>query len=129
MEGFLKTNGLTQAAPHLSGIQKVALFLGEIGQIAGDAVLQRLNLTTSQIAAIRKEMEKLGYYNPHNQFHVMREYSVLTEAANFGIMHNIYREVPHKTPEEIKKQERIEKLQNESPENIANFLRLLMESK
>lgn len=129
MEGFLKTNGLTQTAPHLSGTQKIAVFLGEIGQTASAAVLQRLNLTTSQIASIRKEMENLGYYNPHNQFQVMREYSVLTEAANFGIMHNIYREVPHQSPEELKKQERIEKLQNENPENIAKFLRLLMETK
>ncbi|MBQ0050543.1 MAG: hypothetical protein KBT11_00595 [Treponema sp.] len=127
MEGFVKTSGGAPVVPKLNGFQKVAILLGEIGSEAGAMVLSNLNLSTPEITAIRKEMENLGYFNPHNQFHVMREYAVLNEAANFGSIRGIYREVPHHLTKSEQTKENLENISRESPQEIAKLLKMMLE--
>ena len=125
MAGFIKTDGELPSLPKLGGFQKTAIFLGEIGVDASRAVLSHLNLSDAQVTAISKAMRNLGEFNPHNQLHVMRENSVLEEAANYGKMRRIYREIPHLTPSE----EKVNKISTKDPKQIAQILRMMLDEK
>lgn len=118
MEGFIKTESAQPSVPKLSGVQKAAIFLGEIGSSASQQVLSYVKLSDSQLAALNKAFKNLGDFNPHNEFQVRRENAVLEEAAAFGKMHGIYREIPHQMPS----QERTDSFKNKNPEDIAKFL-------
>lgn len=118
MEGFIKTESAQPSVPKLSGVQKAAIFLGEIGSSASQQVLSHVKISDSQLAALNKAFKNLGDFNPHNEFQVRRENAVLEEAATFGKMHGIYREIPHPTPS----QERTDNFKNKNPEDIAKFL-------
>ncbi len=125
MAEFIKTDNVSPSIPKLGGFQKVAIFLGEIGVDASYAVLSHLNLSDAQITAISRAMRNLGEFNPHNQLHVLRENSVLEEAANYGKMRRIYREIPHLTPSEQK----ANKISNQDPKQIAQILRMMLDEK
>lgn len=118
MEGFIKTESAQPSVPKLSGVQKAAVFLGEIGSNASQQVLSYVKLSDSQLAALNKAFKNLGDFNPHNEFQVRRENAVLEEAAAFGKMHGIYCEIPHPAPS----QERTDNFKNKNPEDIAKFL-------
>jgi len=125
MAGFIKTDGETPSIPKLGGFQKTAIFLGEIGVEASRTVLSHLNLSDAQITAISRAMRNLGEFNPHNQLHVLRENLVLEEAASYGKMRRIYREIPHLTPSEKK----ANKISAEDPKQIAQILRMMLDEK
>lgn len=122
MEGFIKTESSRPSVPKLSGAVKTAVFLGEIGSEASRAVLSKVRLTDSQLTALNKAFKSLGEYNPHNEFHVLRENAVLEEAANFGKIHRIYPEHQKTQPQEPDNSSFAEK----SPEDIAKFLSAIM---
>ncbi len=84
----------------MTGYEKIAILLGELGNGASDAVLDRLNLTNEQVEKIRKAMKAVrGYgdkaYDPHDPNQVNRELAVLEEVKTYGEFRGIYREVPH----------------------------------
>lgn len=118
MEGFIKTESARPSVPKLSGLQKIAVLLGEIGSQAGAQVLAHVKFSDSQIAALNKAFRNLGDFNPHNEFQVRRENAVLEEAAAFDKKHGIYREIPHPSPEEKK----TAGFASQNPEDIAKFL-------
>lgn len=118
MEGFIKTESAQPSVPKLSGFQKIAVFLGEIGSQASQQVLSHIKFSDSQLAALNKAFKTLGDFNPHNELQVRRENAVLEEAAAFGKMHGIYREIPHPTPSEKK----AGNFASQNPEDIAKFL-------
>lgn len=84
----------------MTGYEKIAILLGELGNGASDAVLDKLNLSGEQIAKIRKAMKAVrGYgnkvYDPEDPSQVNRELAVLEEFKSYGELRGIYREVPH----------------------------------
>lgn len=84
----------------MTGYEKIAVLLGELGNGASDAVLDKLNLTGEQISKIRKAMKNVrGYgnkvYDPEDPAQVNRELAVLKEFKSYGELRGIYREVPH----------------------------------
>lgn len=118
MAEFIKTEGENPSVPKLSGFQKAAIFLGEIGSAASQPIIARLNLSDSQLISLNKAFKNLGDFNPHNEFQVRRENSVLEEAAAYGKMHGIYHEKPRVTPE----QQKVNSFANQNPEDVAKFL-------
>ncbi len=84
----------------MTGYEKIAILLGELGNGASDAVLDKLNLSSEQITKIRKAMKAVrGYgskvYDPEDSSQVNRELAVLEEFKSYGELRGIYREVPH----------------------------------
>ena len=84
----------------MTGYEKIAVLLGELGNGASDAVLDRLNLSAEQLKKIRKAMKAVrGYgekvYDPEDPAQVKRELNVLEELKSYGEMRGIYRDVPH----------------------------------
>lgn len=126
MTEFIKTEGENPSVPKLSGFQKVAIFLGEIGSAASQPIIARLNLSDKQLILLNKAFKSLnlGGYNPHNEFQVRRENSVLEEAAAYGKMHGIYHEKPRVTPE----QQKVNSFANQNPEDVAKFLSALLKN-
>lgn len=118
MEGFIKTEGAEPSVPRLSGFQKIAIFLGEIGAQAGQKILSQVKFSDAQLVSLNKAFKNLGDFNPHNIFLVRRENAVLEEAAAFGKARGIYREIPHPAQSEKKTGE----FAGKNPEDIAKFL-------
>ncbi len=84
----------------MTGYEKIAVLLGELGNGASDAVIDRLNLSAEQLKKIRKAMKAVrGYgekvYDPEDSAQVKRELNVLEELKSYGEMRGIYRDVPH----------------------------------
>lgn len=84
----------------MTGYEKIAILLGELGNGASESVLDRLSLSTEDLAKINKAMKSVrGYgdrvYDPHDPNQVNRELSVLEGLKSFGELRGIYRDVPH----------------------------------
>lgn len=77
MEKLIKQ---TEKTP-LSGYEKTAILLGELGTETSSAVLKHLDLSFKQSRKIRKAMKKLGKYNPNDYKQVGRELQVLSETV------------------------------------------------
>lgn len=114
----------------MTGYEKIAVLLGELGNGASDAVLDKLNLTGEQISKIRKAMKKVrGYgnkvYDPEDPTQVNRELAVLEEFKSYGELRGIYREVPHtgfiKTGDESA-QQNLRNVASVDPQAIAKAL-------
>lgn len=112
----------------LSGYEKIAVLLGELGVETSERLLQSLHLSTEEIIKIWKKIASLGEYNPNNSFHVDRENTVLEEFKKFGEFRGIYREVPHNQPQPngFIKVDGLAEIRDEvlrNPDDIANVLR------
>lgn len=118
MEGFIKTESSEPAAPKLSGFQKIAVLLSEIGFEAGQKVLSHINFSDSQIIKLNSAFRSLGEFNPHNEFQVRRENAVLNEAASFGKKRGIYSEISIHT----QSQKKTDDFASKNPKEIAKFL-------
>ncbi len=84
----------------MTGYEKIAILLGELGSSASDAILDRLNLSTEELSKIRKAMLQVRSYgerayDPFDPNQVNRELAVLEEFKRYGEMRGIYKEVPH----------------------------------
>ena len=110
----------------MTGYEKIAVLLTELGSEASEKILAILNLSPEQMNKISKNIISLGAYNPHNMLHVQRETAVLEEVKKFGELRGIYKEVAPKDGGFIMVDDKIESLKREvpkNPEDIANVLR------
>lgn len=80
MEQLIKQTGKT---PILSGYEKTAILLGELGPENSIEILNKLNLSPKQTRLIRKEIKKLGKYDRNNFFQVGKELQVLNETVSY----------------------------------------------
>ncbi len=114
MDGFLKTDGSVGSPVALSGYQKAAILLGEIGADCG--VLSRLGLTPEQTKKLNKAFLSLGHYNPYNKFQANREIQVLEETMNN--LSFAYSQVEKKKSSELQNKVMME------PEQVADVLKM-----
>jgi len=120
MAGFVKTSEIT-----ISGAQKAAILLSELGQANSIEIFKNLKLSTKEMKRIRVAMELLGYYNPNNEYMTKREGMVLESAINYGIQNCGFQ--PHKV--QVKKsyaemeKEEVTNLVTQNPDAVANLLK------
>ncbi|MBO5100328.1 MAG: hypothetical protein J6B63_03365 [Treponema sp.] len=110
----------------MTGYEKIAILLGELGVSTSEAILNRLNLSTEELVKIRKNIKALGgKYNPFDENQVARENAVLEEFKRYGEMRGIYKDVPHaafiKTGESSV-QNNVRNMAVENPEALAKVL-------
>ena len=131
MDGLIRTT-----KPALSGPEKVAILLAEIGPFFNsnyDELFEKLHLTTKEIKKIRKAMQKLGRYAPAKKSYengleqIAKEQSVLQEVLEFGARRGIAKlpatkETTHKTLKDFIPSD-VKNLANQNPEDVANVLR------
>jgi len=108
--GFVRTTGEKQT---LTGLQKAAILLGELGTDAGQDVIACLNLTPEEMKKIRRAMKTLGPY-PRNMNDILREEAVLNETINFGKFKGIFHP--------IKKEDKQTRLVNENKNSVSQML-------
>ena len=120
MAEFVKSSEI-----HISGAQKAAILLSEIGQAGSMEIYKNLKLSKKDIKRIRQATESLGVYNPDNEYMAKREGMVLEAAINYGIQNSGF--TPHKV--QIKKsyaeQERdeVNQMVLQNPDAVANLLK------
>ena len=132
MDGFIRTT-----KPALSGPEKVAILLAEIGPLFNsnyDQLFEAMHLSAEEIKKVRKAMKKLGRYAPAYASsyekgieQITRESSVLEEALDFGVRRGIAKmptakETTHKTLKDFIPSD-LKNMANQKPEDIANVLR------
>ncbi|WP_147613310.1 hypothetical protein [Treponema pectinovorum] len=119
----------------MTGYEKIAILLGELGNGASEAVLDRLKLSSEQMNKIKKAMKSVrGYgdkvYDPNDSTQVNRELAVLEEFKRYGELRGIYREVPHtgllKTSEGTA--QNVRNIASTDPEAMAKVLALWLGS-
>lgn len=124
MEGFVKQT----KTKSLNGYLKAAILLGELGQDAGQLVLNSLNLSKKQSHKIRKNMKKLGKYNPNDLSQINREISVLNETIRYGKLKGIFDESKTVKNTFISKTENnLKQMANEDPNSIANVIKMWLD--
>ena len=129
---FIKTT-----KPILSGPEKVAILLAEIGSLFNsnyDQLFEAMHLSTDEIKKVRKAMKKLGRYAPAYASsyekgieQITRESSVLEEVLDFGVRRGIAKmpaakETTHKALKDYIPSD-LKNLANQNPEDVANVLR------
>ena len=132
MEGFIRTT-----KPTLSGAEKVAILLAEIGPLFNskyDELFEALYLSTAEIKKIRKAMKKLGRYSPaqassyeNGMEQIARETSVLQEVLDYGARRGI---LPKRTKVEAFQKtikqlmpDKIKDMANKNPDDVAKVIR------
>ena len=94
MAKFIKT-----AVTDLTGLEKTAILLSEIGPLYNDKydeLMECLHLKTTEIKKIRKAIIKLGKYQPSGRgteqgfVEIQREKIVLNEVMQFGKRRGIF---------------------------------------
>ncbi|WP_315324623.1 hypothetical protein [Treponema socranskii] len=85
MNDFIKT-----AMPHISGLQKAAILLGELDRDASSAVFACLHLSDSERKMLVSAFKRLGQYNSRDERQVLRENAVLQEALDYGAARRIF---------------------------------------
>lgn len=92
-------------AKELSGVEKAAILLAEIGPLYNNNYVElekALNLTPTEMRKIRKTMEKLGQYHPARHgmkvgmAEIKKEEAVLEEVIDFGKRRGIFHPVEKK---------------------------------
>ena len=115
----------------MTGYEKIAILLTELGSETSEKILSILKLSPAQMNKISKNIMSLGSYNPRNLLHVQRETAVLEEVKRFGELRGIYREVAPQNGGFIMVDDKLENLKKEipkSPEDVANLLRGWLDS-
>lgn len=93
MDQFIKTS-----LPQLSGVEKAAILLAEIGPAFNNnyaALENELQLSDDEKIKLAQAMKNLGTYNParHGMGEILREESVLNEFIEFGKKRGIFHPV------------------------------------
>ena len=105
----------------LTGAEKTAILLGELGMALSDDLLERVVLTQEEKKAINRAFKKLGKYNPRSQYEARREVQVLQEVMNYGAYKGI---LPPPKPDfyEQKSQE-VLGIMKQNPDTVVNLLK------
>lgn len=121
MDDFLKVTG---DGIQLTGPQKAAILLCELmGTKTGENYLANIDLPDDQVRKLRMEIQKLGKFNPDNDFMVRRENLVLEEALKIGQIKGIYTPPKKETKtEKFLKKSGIQDLATNNPDSIAKIL-------
>lgn len=113
---------VTDSEKTLTGYQKVAILLGELGPEGSKPVLEVLNLKIKEVKKIRKELKKLGNYNFSQ---IKNEIKVLESVTKYGLAKGIFKKPSISRTdiiiEENKKE--IKSMVSQTPDDIANVLR------
>jgi len=127
LEQFIKTT-----VAELTGNQKAAILLAELGPLANDRyqeLYKHLKLSTSQLEKLRVTMEGLSPYlktEPKNINEIYREQAVLTEALNYGKKRGIFQPIPKdqlkNTSVKTSPEGEINKLVDKDPQTVAKVV-------
>lgn len=118
MENFIAT---AEPDIKLTGAEKTAILLGELGMAISDNLLERVGLTEQEKKAVNKAFKKLGRYNPQSRFEARREVQVLQEVMNFGAYKGIL--PPPKPDFYQQKQQEVLGMMKQNPDAVANLLK------
>ena len=116
-------NFIAQAEPEikLTGAEKTAILLGELGMAISDDLLNRIGLTDKEKKSINKAFKKFGKYNPHSKYEARREVQVLQEVMDFGSYKGIL--PPPKPDFYQQKQQEVLGMMKQNPDAVANLLK------
>ncbi|MCR4822043.1 MAG: hypothetical protein K5873_04115 [Treponema sp.] len=116
----------------MTGYEKIAILLTELGSETSEKILSILKLSPAQMNKISKNIMALGSYNPKNLLHVQKETAVLEEVKKYGELRGIYRDVAGQNGNGfLMVDDNLESLKKEipkSPEDVANVLRGWLDS-
>ncbi|EID85874.1 hypothetical protein MSI_03020 [Treponema sp. JC4] len=118
MENFIAT---AEPDIKLSGAEKTAILLGELGMAISDDLLERVGLSEREKKAINKAFKKLGKYNPQSRFEARREVQVLQEVMDYGAYKGIL--PPPKPDFYQQKQQEVLGMMKQNPDAVANLLK------
>ena len=105
----------------LTGAEKTAILLAELGMALSDDLLERVGLTDNEKRAVNRAFKKLGKYNPHSTYEARREVQVLQEVMDFGSYKGIL--PPPKPDFYQQKQQEVLGMMKSNPEAVANLLK------
>ncbi|WP_038074723.1 hypothetical protein [Treponema sp. C6A8] len=118
MENFIAT---AEPDIKLTGAEKTAILLGELGMAISDDLLERIGLSDREKKAINKAFKKLGKYNPKSRFESLREVQVLQEVMDYGSYKGIL--PPPKPDFYQQKQQEVLGMMKQNPDAVANLLK------
>ena len=129
MEKFIKTT-----TPSLTGPEKVAILLAEIGPLFNsnyDQLFGAMHLSDEEIRKIRKSMKKIGRYAPAKVSYekgmeqIKQEQAVLQEALEFGVRKGIVSKTTASSGTTLKDfiPQDVKNIANQNPEDVAKVLR------
>ena len=118
MENFIAT---PEPDIKLTGAEKTAILLGELGMAISDDLLDRVGLTDREKKAINKAFKKLGKYNPQSRYEARREVQVLQEVMDYGSYKGIL--PPPKPDFYQQKQQEVLGMMKQNPDAVANLLK------
>ena len=110
--------------PKISGYQKAAILLAEIGNPEDDSgyvqyIMRLLKLTPNQVDKLNQAYKSLGSFNPKNEKIVQRENLVMEEAFAYSQKKGFF--TPVESPRK-KQQNEIKAMVDKNPDAIAQLL-------
>ena len=118
MENFVAT---PEPEIKLTGAEKTAILLAELGMALSDDLLERVGLTDNEKRAVNRAFKTLGKYNPRSTYEARREVQVLQEVMDFGAYKGIL--PPPKPDFYQQKQQEVLGMMKSNPEAVANLLK------
>ena len=122
MDNLIKISG---SIPKITGYQKAAILLAELGLETSKEIKEYLKLTPKEHKKLLNTYKKLGSY-PRNINDIIREEKVLAETLNYGKVKGIYTPIEKEdlqTQYLKKNQAQVSKMLNDSPDSITNIIK------
>ena len=122
MDNLIKISGLI---PKITGYQKAAILLAELGLETSKEIIEYLKLTPKEHKKLLNTYKKLGSY-PRNINDIIREEKVLAETLNYGKVKGIYTPIEKEdlqTQYLKNNQAQVSKMLNDSPDTITNIIK------
>ena len=122
MDNLIKISG---SIPKITGYQKAAILLAELGLETSKEIKEYLKLTQKEHKKLLNTYKKLGSY-PRNINDIIREEKVLAETLNYGKVKGIYTPIEKEdlqTQYLKKNQAQVSKMLNDSPDSITNIIK------
>ena len=122
MDNLIKMSG---SIPKITGYQKAAILLAELGLETSKEIKEYLKLTPKEHKKLLNTYKKLGSY-PRNINDIIREEKVLAETLNYGKVKGIYTPIEKEdlqTQYLKKNQAQVSKMLNDSPDTITNIIK------
>lgn len=122
MDNLIKISG---SIPKITGYQKAAILLAELGLETSKEIIEYLKLTPKEHKKLLNTYKKLGSY-PRNINDIIREEKVLAETLNYGKVKGIYTPIEKEdlqTQYLKKNQAQVSKMLNDSPDTITNIIK------